>query len=122
MSQGSWERLKRVGDAAESGDEQAQESLAAIDAGTKTIYGAVVELREKTALPSHIGSVRTIPKKVAPAVALGKFCEQLDHYTAELGGIDVSQIDAAEAESLAGSLSRIRTVLSKTINQLRSIA
>lgn len=139
MSGRQWSKIKALGEAAEAGDPQAAELMAAVDAGEKTINVADLEWRGRldaeverrkaarrgerpAGLPGAVGDIRSIPKRQNATVTLRRFCEQLDGYSAELEKIDLTQVNAAEAESLAGSLSRIRTVLSKTINQLRSIA
>jgi hypothetical protein len=123
MSERNWYKLRGVGDAAAEGDEQAAADLAALDAGNTTL-NAVDEKRHGRghSLPETVGNVRTLPRRKSAAHVIGKSCEQLDGITEVLDGILLGEMEPAEAERLAASLSRSRAVISKTINQLRSIA
>jgi ParB-like chromosome segregation protein Spo0J len=122
MSKSQWERLKRVGDAAAAGDEAAIEALKAVDSGTKTISRADKDVRERGALPDTVGNLRTITRRKPATHILNRACEQLDGITEMLDKLDFAEVEPAEAERLAASLSRSRPALTRAINQLRSIA
>jgi len=130
VSSSTWRRLKPLGDAAKAGDEDAKKDLEAIDAGDLSIRQAdrrrlaraKPPAPEQTAgqQPAIVGDPRTLPRRRSDSLMLARLVDQLGHYAQELERLDLDSIDGAA--TLADQLSSFRTVITKTINRLRSIA
>jgi len=130
VSSSTWRRLKPLGDAAKAGDEDAKKDLEAIDAGDLSIRQADRRrlARAKPPAPEQpagqqpaiVGDPRTLPRRRSDSLMLARLVEQLGHYAQELERLDLDSIDGAA--TLADQLSSFRTVITKTINRLRSIA
>lgn len=123
VGEATWARLKTLGDAAENGDEDAAAAIERIDAGQTTINGETTRRREERdeQLPASVGSARTVLKKRSASFVLQRASDQLAGVGEVLDGLILEGVKPDEASQLAENFAGFRSVLSRTINQLRSI-
>ncbi len=71
-------------------------------------------------LPPTVGNTRALPRTKSPTFILRNVAERLDGTISILQSLDIAEVEPTDAAELAASLSSFRSVLSTTINQLRS--